>query len=270
MTFRAVVNKAENIGTESRIDRTYMKGRTHMEILDRSVMVPYGITTPHRLVVTRIRSEEAPGKKSEQKEQKQDPGKIPNFGKQSQNRLEKLARVITNKCKPKYREWMEALHRAGEDVTTADRAAEEIISLFREQARKHLGGGVQKYRSNKERKLREKMIGLLEIRETIKRIVKGDKAIARKDRARLFRKIKKTFQQTWHILENKKEEWENKLTIAKKAHNKARREWKKELNDEENIRRKKSRKSNFETAKEILEYRGGGTRGQYLTRAQRE
>ena len=66
---------------------------------------------------------------------------MPNFGKQTKNRLEKLSRIITNKCKPKHKEWIEALQRADEDVEAADKAAAEIISLFREQAKKHLGKG---------------------------------------------------------------------------------------------------------------------------------
>jgi hypothetical protein len=42
-------------------------------------------------------------------EKKADPDKIPNFGRQTKNRLEKLSRILTNNCKPKCKEWMEAM-----------------------------------------------------------------------------------------------------------------------------------------------------------------
>jgi hypothetical protein len=261
MTFKAVVNKEKNLVTESRIDRIYAKGTTHMEILDSSVIIPYGIVTPHRLVMTRIRSEEAPHNMANRGEEKRDADKMPSFGKQTKNRMEQLARILTDKCKPRYRGWLEALQKADDNVEGADKAAEEIIGLLREQTKKRLGGGGGKYRSNKERKLKDNMTRLLEIREMIKRIIKGDTNILHKDKTRFFRKIKKTFLQTWHIEEKDTEQWEERLVETRRALNEARREWKKEVDSEENKRRKKSKKNNFETAKEILEYMGGGDPG---------
>jgi hypothetical protein len=196
MTNKMTTNEEKNLRTESRIDRIYAKGTTHLEVTDKTVIVPIGIATSHRMVITRMQTEHIPEENREQEEKKNGKKRVPNLQNQTTNRLEKLARKVTNKCKPREKEWLRALQEADKDVEKADKAAREIITTFLREAKNHLGIKGETFKTNKGKKAHKLMTELLRIREEIKQIIQGRANPKKNNRTKLFRRVKKVFQET--------------------------------------------------------------------------